>query len=377
MGAMRLLLALSVVYGHAGLISAIGFPLVPGDTAVEVFYGISGFYMALVLNEYYRPENSTYRLFIGNRFARLFPAYGVILLATLVLAAVVAAQRQEQLPFIDSWRTLPQLPPYVTTFILGSQVVFVGLDLTQFMSFHNGSLSLVSDFYDPHALAGVLAVPPAWTLGLEFAFYLIAPLIVRRSVKAIVILFFCSIAFRLFLQFDFELYNDPWSYRFFPSELALFLVGVLGYRVYRSLENGRDMRLLALFTGVCFCVAGAVLVNRWHGWSRVASTGLLLLLLLAIPFLFRICKTNRLDRFVGELSYPIYICHFLVIWTLTYLWGMSAGMFRGFVILMTTVLLSIVIYLAIDRPIDGWRHKQFAPRVRQTISAPAASAALS
>jgi peptidoglycan/LPS O-acetylase OafA/YrhL len=265
----------------------------------------------------------------------------------------------------------------VTTFILGSQVVFVGLDLTPFMSFHNGSLSLASNFYDPHTLAGVLAVPPAWTLGLEFAFYLIAPFIVRRSVKAIVILFFCSIAFRLFLQFDFGLYNDPWSYRFFSSELALFLVGVLGYRVYRSLENGRDMRLLALFTGVCFCVAGAVLVNRWHGWSRVASTGLLLLLLLAIPFLFRICKTNRLDRFVGELSYPIYICHFLVIWTLTYLWGMSAGMFRGFVILMTTVLLSIVIYPAIDRPIDGWRHKQFAPRVRQTISAPAASAALS
>ena len=38
-----MLLALSVAYGHAG--TFLGFPLVPGDTAVQVFYVISGFYM--------------------------------------------------------------------------------------------------------------------------------------------------------------------------------------------------------------------------------------------------------------------------------------------------------------------------------------------
>ena len=49
MGTLRLILALSVVYGHAG--DFLGFNLVPGDTAVQAFYAVSGFYMTLVLNE--------------------------------------------------------------------------------------------------------------------------------------------------------------------------------------------------------------------------------------------------------------------------------------------------------------------------------------
>src|SRR5215469_9357212 len=126
MGALRLLLASSVVYGHAGLISAIGFPLVPGDTAVQVFYGISGFYMALVLNEVYRPDNSTYRLFISNRFVRLFPAYAVTLVATLLLAGVIATRHQQQLPFLAYWQTVPEPPVYLVVALVISQIFFFG-----------------------------------------------------------------------------------------------------------------------------------------------------------------------------------------------------------------------------------------------------------
>src|SRR5439155_24383428 len=63
MGTLRFLLATSVAYGHAG--AFLGFPLIPGDTAVQSFYAISGFYIALVLNEKYRPESPSYFLFIS------------------------------------------------------------------------------------------------------------------------------------------------------------------------------------------------------------------------------------------------------------------------------------------------------------------------
>ena len=62
---------LPVAYGHAG--DFLGFPLVSGDTAVQSFYAVSGFCMAVVLNEKYRPGSSTYSLFTSNRFLRLFP----------------------------------------------------------------------------------------------------------------------------------------------------------------------------------------------------------------------------------------------------------------------------------------------------------------
>ena len=83
MGTLRFILAMSVAYGHAG--DFLGFPLIPGDTAVQSFYAVSGFYMALVLNEKYRPGSSTYSLFISNRFFRLFPVYATVLCLTLVL----------------------------------------------------------------------------------------------------------------------------------------------------------------------------------------------------------------------------------------------------------------------------------------------------
>ena len=35
-----------------------------------------------------------------------------------------------------------------------------------------------------------------------------------------------------------------------------------------------------------------------------------------IPFLFQATKNQTLDRGLGELSYPIYVCHMLVIWFL-------------------------------------------------------------
>jgi peptidoglycan/LPS O-acetylase OafA/YrhL len=361
MGVLRLLLALSVAYGHAGLTSATGFPLIPSDTAVQAFYGISGFYMALVLNEVYRPDNSTYQLFIGNRFARLFPAYAITLVATLVLAGAVAIRHQQQLPFIAYWQTISQPPVSLVVALLISQIFFVGMDATVFLGFSDGSWSLATNFYNPHALAGGLIIPPAWTLGVEFSFYLVAPFLVRRSANTIAIVLFASIALRLLLQFAFGRYNDPWSYRFFPSELAVFLAGALGYKVYRSFEGVRDARLLALFSFACFCVAAAVLVNRWHGLSRVASTGLLLVFLFAIPFLFQKFRANRLDRTVGELSYPIYVCHFWVVWTLTYLWQMSEGLFKGMLVLVITILFSVMLYCFVERPMDVWRHKKFGP----------------
>jgi len=75
----------------------------------------------------------------------------------------------------------------------------------------------------------------------------------------------------------------------------------------------------------------ALLINHWHGrrFSRIPAIILLLSLVLAIPLLFRISKTNVLDRALGELSYPIYICHFSVIWIFEHLFAMHDGAAHG------------------------------------------------
>ncbi len=388
MGALRFILAMSVAYGHAG--DFLGFPLVPGDTAVQCFYAVSGFYMALVLNEKYRPESSSYFLFISNRFARLFPAYAAVLCLTLLFAAVSSPE----LPFLARWRSLPALDWWSAVFLVGSQVLMWGQDLYFYLTLKAGALAFWPDFHTaPEPIIPLLVIPQGWTLGLEFSFYLIAPFIVRRSAAAIVGVLAASLVLRLLLQVA-GLSGDPWSYRFFPSELAVFLLGALGYCVYKGtahsdLKRARpappptrshkgegsrprawprlDLAFGPTFVLMVLCVGAALLINRWNGLSRVASVGFFTLAVLAIPFLFRASNRWHFDRLLGELSYPIYICHVLVIWCLDRVPALGTGYARGFSILATTVAFSCVLYWLVDRPIDAWRQRRF-DRQRALVS---------
>jgi peptidoglycan/LPS O-acetylase OafA/YrhL len=360
MGSLRFILAMSVVYGHAG--DFLGFPFIPGDTAVQVFYAVSGFYMALVLNEKYRPPSSSYRLFISNRFLRLFPVYAAVLCLTLLLAVAVAHFSSDQLAFVKEWRLIAPLDWWSAAFLVGTQIVMWGQDLYLFLTIKDGALAFLPNFTtDPQPLFRLLVIPQGWTLGLEFSFYLLAPFIVRRSLRVIALILAASLLLRLCLQFWFGYSGDPWSYRFFPSELAVFLLGALGYRIYRT-PSVPDRSALPLFLLAVAAVGAALLINRWHGIGRIASVSFLMLACAAIPFLFRISKDNLLDRHLGELSYPIYICHVLVIWFLDFVVPLGSMTVRGMCIIAATLVASSALYLWIDRPVDRWRQRRFEGR---------------
>jgi peptidoglycan/LPS O-acetylase OafA/YrhL len=89
MGLLRFILAIGVVFSHTGM--AWGFTTLGGSIAVQAFYIISGFYIALILNEKYIDQNNSYKLFITNRFLRIYPIYWLVLLLT-VLSAFALAQ---------------------------------------------------------------------------------------------------------------------------------------------------------------------------------------------------------------------------------------------------------------------------------------------
>src|SRR5690606_33812821 len=60
--------------------------IIAGPFAVQMFFVISGFYMALVLNEKYT-ERSPYRFYLA-RLLRLWPAYIVVLSAVLLYRGI-------------------------------------------------------------------------------------------------------------------------------------------------------------------------------------------------------------------------------------------------------------------------------------------------
>jgi len=93
-------------------------------------------------------------------------------------------------------------------------------------------------------------------------------------------------------------------------------------------------------------------IGRWIIYFGLAA---------ATPFIFTAFRNQAWDRWIGDLSYPIYLSHLIVIGVvLTFnlplpVWTAIGG----------TLALSIALYLAVDRPVDRWRQvrarKQSAP----------------
>ena len=331
MGTLRLLLALSVAYGH--LAKPLSFPTI--DVAVQSFFVVSGFYMALVLNEKYGP--GSYWLFISNRLLRLWPAYFVVLILSLA--------------FADNWQPIFALNWSDIAFFVSSQILIVGQDLYLFLFVDNGALAFTAHYtHVSTPLYSFAPIPQAWTLGLEMYFYLLAPFLVRRGPLFIAMIIAASIAMRMLLQLAFGLSGQPWSFRFFPSEIALFMAGSLGYCVYASKDEAQRRlakMLLSLAAGLLFV---ALAINRWDGIARLESLSLLALVIVGVPRLFETTRNVAWDKYVGELSYPLYVCHFLAGWILmpnTYL-----GVYEA---LSLSLAASIALYHLLDRPIDAWR----------------------
>ena len=86
MGAIRFLLAFAVVCGHVGTLPY-GNPF-NGTMAVEAFYVISGFLIALVWDNKYSRMPGGLSLFYSNRAARIYILYWVVLAISIVVVAL-------------------------------------------------------------------------------------------------------------------------------------------------------------------------------------------------------------------------------------------------------------------------------------------------
>ena len=303
MGLIRVLLALSVVFAHSPWNN--GSVLVGGRNAVQLFYMISGFLITHVLS-----TNKNYRdpiRFYVNRGLRIYPTYYVVALLSLIPALRPHTQ------FSDFYH---QAGVAAGSMVAMSNALIFGQDWAMFGSVHEGVLSFAVDFKQssPPLFTGLL-VPQAWTLGLELTFYLIAPFLLRSNV-AIITALALSLLVRAYLMFVGIGTADPWSYRFFPAELSLFLVGALANRFGLPVWKGVVERIghrIVLSASVAI-VSLLILIYAAVPLSEALKTlGLMAIFALLLPLTFMYQSGSKLDKRLGDLSYPIYIGHILMI----------------------------------------------------------------
>ncbi|MFJ3461765.1 acyltransferase family protein [Achromobacter spanius] len=308
MGFLRTLLALSVVLDHLG--GGYADQLVGGRLAVQLFYVISGFLISYVLTATDHYQGATGK-FYANRFLRLFPIY--LAVAALTLTAHIVSGG-------SFFRIYEALPFSAEVFLFLSNLFIFGQDWLMFFGIRDSALVFTGSFANSDVpLYKGLLVPQAWTLGVEMSFYLVAPFVLR-SPRRLLALLAASLALRAILIWTGVGRSDPWTYRFFPTELALFLIGSLSHQVLLPRMKAwtqRVKRLPELGTGILFLYAVAHFSIGINPTVRDGLAVLLFAALLPLAFLFQ--SRHKLDKAIGELSYPLYICHMLVIMAFSWL----------------------------------------------------------
>lgn len=150
--------------------------------------------------------------------------------------------------------------------------------------------------------------------------------------------------------------NDPWTYRFFFSELHLFLLGILAYRVYkiiRTREIRRNILYTILFTNVLMLLMCDVLRDTFLGYFT--DVLYICMIFFSVPFLFYLSKDWKFDSRLGELSYPIYISHMFMISLIGYFYKTHSVEYWGWIIVIATICFSLLLNKIIGYPIDKYR----------------------
>lgn len=320
MGTYRFFLAILVALSHMG-VSVAG--LNPGVFAVISFFLISGFVMTGLVRTHYMQWRAVPRFYL-DRVARIFPQY-VLFLALTGLALVVL---RFQSPYLAQFSAVA----------LAANVVVVPLDFFMFSP----------------AIAGFMLIPQAWSLGLELLFYLLMPWLLLGRVRALALL--VSLAVWGVAAFGF-IHTDTWGYRLLPGTLFMFLAGSYVYDGRRPSWRHPAVWLLAalLACAVALVAAG----KHTLPYNREVVGGLLV----GIVALFWLGRLPRMhwDDWLGNLSYGVFLCHFLVMWLFEAALGAPPGNAwpaAGLAAMMAaSVLLAWLGFVLVERPVLRWRHR--------------------
>jgi len=317
--------------------------MVEVHVAVNAFFIVSGFYMAFILNEKYIGKNKSYNLFITNRFMRIFPVYWVVLLLFVIYSSIRAD--------IIFQTYIRNIPSFTSLYFLIKNIFL--------FSFISMPRSYILDV-------------PAWSLGVELTFYLFAPLITRLKFKKTLLLLLAYLFMDLFLSHTFlnHVINDIQFY-FLQSQFTFFVLGILSYWIYTKVKTLNIKKEVVTFTELII-----IIYTLFYGFMPFLNNDILaniyyLLIACGIPFFFLNSRKNSVSNFLGELSYPIYISQWLVLYVLSdYIKIVPINKnFIPMFEIIAVLLFSFLLYLVIMKPLDRIRDSRIK---KKTIVSPKA-----
>ena len=355
---LRGYLALWVLIGHVivetrfldGNMTKFNIALKDNWAAVELFMMVSGFVIFFLLDK--RKEG--YLEFICCRFFRLYPIFILLFSAAIPMS------------FIWSWNIdhSTYMAPYMQRHFTG-EIQGTWEHWKWNIFWHLSMLhSLVPD--PNHAkLTDTAFLGQAWSISLEWQFYLLAPFAYKSVVspRPMYRIGFCVLCLYIYLGRQFLPSSWLAGYvihgGFLPFRVELFFIGAASYFLYKHFAHVYS----DVFLPAAFCAS----IFLWKTGDSVLFSIYLWIIFMGLimenqqSYSSKACRklfTNLPSQFLGRISYGIYLSHIMVMLLAEHLLlrlnlGFSREAFFTVLLTMTligTILLSAILFRYVESP---------------------------
>ena len=319
-GIFRLFLATLVFAHHLSSINI-------GNSAVLAFFFLSGYWVSKMYQEKYCLAKNPIISFYISRILRIFP---IFILSTVLFL------------FFDFLFNLNYIN-YEKLIWFPNYVIF-GWHL-----FEKENAILI----------------PAWSLNLELVFYLILPLILYFRNYILNIL----VSFLIFILFIYDYFISP--SQIFYGYFIFFLLGIYLYKFQINISKFLGILSIILFcTLIIFFLFVDKEINPMIGGSNPSIFFInynkffnLLIAFLLIPFAIITLNTknnSKIDRFFGDMSYPLYLIHWITVIFLSKF--SNKDFFERFSYVIIAVIITYIFCALITLYYDS-----YFERIRKTI----------
>lgn len=347
--AARGLLALWVVVGHT--IKHTGYSpeelgpwslLAQPGLAVDCFIMLSGFVIFLLLDV----QRISYRNYISRRFLRIAPLYAVVLVVSALTLGwqldVISAERWSGAAISNDLTIHRDSLRHLGGHLLAHATMLHGLIPSNFLA--NSQYAIVGQ---------------AWSISVEWQFYLIAPVIFHLMVTkrwrmlGALLLLVCALHSRNFAGEGFVI-----------KQAGFFLIGILSYYLWKYSDTIRSEHfpLIELFAAIAIAVVYFISTRGISLAIWIVMLGAAIVEKRQVPnsllTLAASLATKPVFQWLGKISYSLYMVHMLVI----YFWldqlnallpSVAKVGFLGALlplVVITVVALSVLSYRWIELP---------------------------
>lgn len=322
-----------------------------GYLAVDFFFVLSGFVVAYAYDD--RWNKMTQWDFYKRRLVRLQP---MVIMGSLIGAALFYFQGCGAFPLID------QTPVWKMLLIM-----VVGCTLVPVLPSMD-----IRGWQEMHPLNG-----PAWSLFFEYIANILYALVIRRFSKTLLAIF-------VFLAACLLIHYTVWGPQGdviggwavdktqlnigFTRLLYPFFAGMLLSRV------GKLIHIKNAFTVCSLLIVLTLFIPRIGGSEHLWMNGLYesFVIIIVFPLIVSIGaggtlkgkSAERICKFLGAISYPLYIIHYPLIyihiaWVTTNKVPMTYGLLGGLLLLIVSIAIAYASLKLYDEPVRDWLKRKW------------------